>query len=353
MRYATWSRSSGRRRVGALLAVALLLAAACSGDDDDEEPATASAEPEETTTTTIDPSSIAPLTGVAGGDPAALARSALVIKVDNVEQARPQAGLASADIIIEERVEGDVTRLLAVFHSSVPSQVGPVRSTRSTDFELVPMFGRPVYASSGGNTGVMSGLAGVDVIDVGHNRGATGFERESGRRAPHNLMASPDELYDRAGDEASSPPAPVFEYRADGAAAPAGAVPATTVGLSFGGGEVSRFDWDAAQGVWNRSQRGSPHVDVDGTVLSAVNVVVVQISYTFGNGVGTSNPHGISTGEGTAFVFTDGHVIQGTWSRPTPADPFALVDAAGAPIQLSPGRTFIAMPPTGDTVAFS
>lgn len=332
------------------MAFCLLLTAACSGDDDDSaEDDTASAEPEETTTTTIDPSLVAPLTGVVGTDAAALTRSALVVKIDNVEQARPQAGLDDADIIIEEAVEGNVTRLLAVFHSAIPEQVGPVRSTRSTDFDILPMFGRPVYSSSGGNAGVMGGLAGVDVIDVGNNRSGAGFNRESGRAAPHNLMGSPSEFYDQAGDEASTPPTPVFSFR-ETEDLPASATAAASVGFSFGGSEISRFDWDDAAGVWKRSQRGTPHTVVGDTVLDATNIVAIAIDYTFGNPIGMSNPHGITTGEGAATVFVDGHAISGTWSRPSPSDPFVLRDGAGDEILLEPGRTFIELVPSPESV---
>lgn len=331
------------------VAFSLVLSAACSGDDDATDDDTASAEPAETTTTTIDPSLVAPLTGVTGTDAAALGRSALVVKIDNVEQARPQAGLDSADIIFEEQVEGNVTRLVAVFHSSLPELVGPVRSTRSTDFDLLPMFGRPVYASSGGNAGIMGGLAGVDIIDVGHNRNGNGFARERGRSAPHNLMATVADLYAQAGEEANTAPTPVFGFR-DDEADPVTGEPVTSVGFAFGGSEISRFDWNATAAVWERSQRGTPHTVVDGSTLDAVNVVAIDIDYTFGNPVGMSNPHGISTGEGTAMVFLDGQVIRGTWSRATPSDPFTLLDSAGAEILLNPGRTFIELVPTAESV---
>lgn len=345
----SWPR--WRRIIGLATVLCLVLTAACSGDDDDSvDDGTASGEPGETTTTTIDPSLVAPLTGLVQADAASLNRSALVVKIDNVEEARPQAGIDSADIIIEERVEGNVTRLLAVFHSNVPDLVGPVRSTRSTDFDILPMFGRPVYASSGGNNSVMGGLSRVDVLDVGHNRGGTGFNRESGRAAPHNLMGTPAELYERAGDEADAPPAPVFAFRDDDGELPAGATPATTVGLSFGGAEISRFDWSEADGVWQRSQRGTAHTVVGDTTLDAVNVVAIQIDYTSG-GAGQSSPHGVSTGEGTAMVFIDGHMIGGTWSRPSAGDPFELRDDSGSEILLNPGRTFIELVPSAESVA--
>src|SRR5690606_28824069 len=98
------------------------------------------------------------LTGLPGDYGDRLNRAALIVKVDNHEQARPQAGLNQADLVIEERVESNLSRLAAVFHSNDADPVGPVRSTRSTDIDIAALFGRPIYASSGGNDHVLGAL---------------------------------------------------------------------------------------------------------------------------------------------------------------------------------------------------
>ncbi|HEX6421121.1 MAG TPA: DUF3048 domain-containing protein, partial [Acidimicrobiales bacterium] len=105
-------------------------------------------------TTTEPPADVAPLTGLTGDFDGRLDRPALFVKIDNVEEARPPAGLDRADIVIEEQVEGNLSRLAAVFHSTDADPVGPVRSTRTTDIELASLFGRPLFASSGGNASV-------------------------------------------------------------------------------------------------------------------------------------------------------------------------------------------------------
>ncbi|MGV3760677.1 MAG: DUF3048 domain-containing protein, partial [Actinomycetota bacterium] len=208
---------------------------------------------EATTTTVALP--IAPLTGLPSEHGDRLGRPALFVKIDNHEAARPHAGLNQADLVIEERVESNLSRLAAVFHSQDADAVGPVRSTRTTDLDLAVLFGRPIYASSGGNDHVLAALGRADLIDVGHNRGGAGFWREGGRSAPHNLFAATEQLRAKAGEQ-PPPPAPIFAYRPEGAPLPAGAVPAGGVALSFGGPEISRFTWDAARGAWLRSQAG-------------------------------------------------------------------------------------------------
>lgn len=300
----------------------------------------------EATTTTTAPLPRAPLTGVPTEDAQRLGRPALFVKVDNHEAARPHAGLNQADLVIEERVESNLSRLAAVFHSQDAESVGPVRSTRTTDLDLAALLGRPIYASSGGNDHILAALRRANVVDVGHNRGGAGFWRERGRPAPHNLFAATAQLRAKAGEQ-PPPPAPIFAYRPEGAPLPSGAVPAGGVALRFGGPEIARFTWDAGSGTWLRSQGGTPHVDTDGVQLAPANVVVLEIQYRFSNGSRESSPHGITTGEGRALVLTGGHVVEGRWVRPTPGDPLQLLAADGTPIALAPGQTFLELPPPG------
>lgn len=291
---------------------------------------------------------VAPLTGLTGDFDGRLDRPALFVKIDNVEAARPPSGLSAADIVIEEQVEGNLSRLAAVFHSTDADPVGPVRSTRTTDLELVSLFGRPLFASSGGNASVLAQLAEADVVDIGHNVSGEGFERTSDRAAPHNLFTSTPALYDKApDDEDLAPPEPLFAYLDEGEPLPEGATPVGGVSLSFGGSEVSRFTWDETSGTWLREQNGTPHVEADGTQLAPENVVVLEIAYDMSGQLGRSVPHGELTGEGRAVVLTQGHAVEGTWSRASLDDPLILTGAGGETLELTPGRTFLELPPAG------
>lgn len=297
-------------------------------------------------TTTTAPLPVAPLTGVAGDYGDRLAQPALYVKIDNHEQARPQAGLNDADVVIEERVEGNITRLAAVFHSTAADPVGPVRSTRSTDIDLAALFGRPLFASSGGNDGVLGLLRRANVVDVGHNQGGEAFWRQAGRGAPHNLFTTTDGLRAKA-RETPPPPIPIFAFRAPGTPLAAGARPAGGVSLSFGGAEISRFTWDASGETWLRSQLGTPHLDAAGHQVAPRNVVVLEIRYASNGPASQSRPHGITTGEGRALVFTAGNLIEGRWSRPGPNSPLQLLAVDGSPITLTPGQTFLELPSSG------
>ena len=347
-----------------LVALGLVaLVAACGGSDSDDGSEASSTEPEalsfeETTTvaptttttapttteSTIDPARIAPLTGMVVGPEVNLDHPALVLKIDNHPSARPQTGLDQADIVFDLRAEG-VTRFTAVFHSQVPDPVGPVRSSRTSDFDLLSGLDRPLYGSSGGNAIVMGGLASIDAIPV-TNQTRREYFRNGSRPAPHNLYVNATDLFALAADDVSRP-LPWFSYRAPGDALPASAVPSEgEVTVAFKDGPTAGFTWDETSGGWLRRQNGNPHTNADGVPLAPENVVIMVTSYSVSPADATS-PELESTGSGEMLVLTDGHEITGTWQRATPSDKPTLLDATGQPITLTPGRTWVLFPEPG------
>jgi hypothetical protein len=339
------------RRVVALLILTVLLAAACGGGDSDEDavadtstttttteaPTTTTEAP--TTTTEPAPPPTFPLTGepLDGADPE---HPALVVKIDNHPDSRPQWGLNQADIVYEEIVEGRITRLAAVFHSQAPDPVGPIRSARTSDFDILTQLNTPLFANSGGNEGVLSMLNDVDAQSVNVNAEPDLYYRESSRRRPHNLMANSSELMAAAGEEAGTPPQ-LFEYRAPDDALPANAMPVDGVDIDYGGTQVE-YRWDPATGGWQRTQNGTPHVDVDGVQVAPENVIVQFISYGR-SAADAGSPEAELIGEGEVWVLTDGHLIKGVWSRPD-EDSLTTLIVGDETIALTPGSTWIALP---------
>ena len=213
-----------RRRLPSLVlgATALaLVAGACSGDDD--APAAAPTTTATTvattttttratttttsaaTTTTAAPAPVAPLTGLPASDPKSGARPALAVKIDANIDAEPQAGLDVADVVYEEAVEGD-TRYLAIFESTDPGVVGPIRSVRPMDGDILdPLDG--LFAISGGVQGFVDRAAKTTRL---FKEGDPAYYRESSRAAPHNLMGRAAELWGHADGEQA--PQPLFTY---------------------------------------------------------------------------------------------------------------------------------------------
>ncbi|MET0324455.1 MAG: DUF3048 domain-containing protein, partial [Ilumatobacteraceae bacterium] len=275
-----------RRRLGSLaLAGALLsVAAACSGDDDAASDTTAAAvdtteatdvpttdrattttESTTTTSTTLPPTTTdapttttelviprMPLTGV----PLAFGqvppdRPVLAVKIDNVECAhRTQVGLNLADVVFEEIVEGRLTRFAAVFHSQSSDPVGPIRSGRSQDVDMLGGLNSPLLAWSGGNPGVNQVIGESDLINLSSQSGASGYYRGGSCSKPNNLFNTTDGLWAQAPPEAGRP-TPLFAYL-NPDEAPGGAD--ASFGQLMVGSRPVRWDWDAATGTYLRSE---------------------------------------------------------------------------------------------------
>lgn len=331
-----------------------LLASACGGSDEAakskgeelafETTTSTTATPPTTVTTEPElPGTPAPLTGVRTEDVESLARPALIAKIDNAPSARPQVGLDGADLVFDYRAEG-VTRFAAVFHSNLPETIGPVRSSRTADFDIIVGFNKPIYASSGGNDYVMNGLRSLP-IQAMTAQSRNEYFRDNSRPAPHNLFVHPEDLVAAASSD-SQPPTPWFDYRPQGADVADGSVPVEgPVTVNFTGGPKVGFTWDPAEG-WLRTQGGAPHTTADGVQISPDNVVILVTSYRVSS-ADSNSPEVVSVGSGEMFVLTDGHIIAGTWKRASATEPLILVDNLGSPVLLTPGQTWILWPESG------
>jgi hypothetical protein len=296
------------------------------------------------TTTTVPPVARVPLTGVPlapGESPPD--RSAMVVKIDNVGAARPQTGLNQADIVFEEIVEGRATRFAAVFHSQGSNPVGPIRSGRTQDVDLLSGLGQPIFVWSGGNPGVFDAITRAQFHSI-NNTGpvpATGFFR-SNRPKPHNLYHNTDVLWQQL-TWAIGRPAPLFSYVEPGAAVAGD--PRSWLTVKMGNNPV-RWDYDAASDTYLRSQGGAPHQLTDGRA-TADNVVVLVTDYR-PSAVDRRSPEAVTVGRGIAFVMSDGRLQTGVWHRDAKTDPINLSTPEGAPLLIAPGRTWVELADTVD-----
>ncbi|MFM2079312.1 MAG: hypothetical protein RJA49_3202 [Actinomycetota bacterium] len=285
------------------------------------------------TTTTLPPP-VQPLTGLPLKDPALLARVALVVKVSNDRGARPQTGLNDADIVFEAWGAGP-TRFATIWHSKDADFVGPIRSCREQDVNLVGEFNHAVFACSGGNAGNINLLRNSDLLLITEGKGP-GWELDPNKHRPHKTHANTAFLRSNAPDRKG--PEQQFHYRALGQKA-------------IGGQVMNGFDlqmqqvfvqWrhDTKTDTYVRFQDGGPHTLANGHQVSTDNVIITWLAYEPSHTDGRS-PNGTTTGKGKALVFTGGRMITGTWKRAHREDPFEFTDTKHKPVLLKPGRTFI------------
>lgn len=343
-------RTAPPRRVLTLLAVIAVAASACAGDDKKAGDARSGSK-DEVAPTTIAPRP-APLTGLILADGSVADRPAVVVKVDNGPEARPQAGLDKADVIIEEKVEGAITRFLVVFHSEDVELVGPVRSVRSTDAPIVSAFGG-VFAFAGGIPAFVAAAKRAPVTVVSEQTQADAFKLRADKRRPYKTYASSERLRGLAGTH-SQPPPRLFEFLGQGQPfAPAGAAPATQATVVFGGRTRAGWDYDPASRLWRRSTNGTPHLTEGGAHLAFTNVIIQRTAYrvtSFTDVSGTKVDEAEVVGSGDAVILSAGMQVPARWSKPSPSAVTTYTDAAGAPIRLNPGRTWIALPPTAAAI---
>lgn len=325
-----------RRSLSSFAAIAVfgVVAAACGGGDatDTAEVSTTVAAVE---TTVVDQGPIYPLLGTEATDEAVLARPAMVVKIDNHPKARPQMGLNEADIVFEENVE-KLTRFAAVFHSVGSDPVGPIRSGRFQDINLVGSLNQPLFVWSGGNAKVTNAIRNSDLVDLSYtvaNKDG-GFARDSDRPAPHNLIAETTKLWTLA-PAGSVAPQKQFEYRTESDANASTSEAVDGFRLSMDGVKV-QWTWSSEVSEWLRVQDSTPHVDANDVQISVPNVIVLEVEYS-----NTYSPVSKTIGSGKAYVFTNGVVYVGSWERTDRLGVYVIRDSAGAPIKLTPGQTFI------------
>jgi hypothetical protein len=293
---------------------------------------------------------IAPLTGVPVIPEQAdlLTRPAVVVKIENSNQSRPQTGLELADVVIEELVEGGITRFLAVFHSQIPGEVGNVRSARNVDADLVPAFGAAM-AFSGAAGPTLQRLTAAGILQRTHDHGHRGFYRAGHRRAPHNVYLR---LADMVGDLATAGVGPpnVVPWIFD-PAVPAGA-PGREVIVPMSGRVTAGWHFDDAHGVYRRTHNGAPHTVTGELQIGAATVAVVQVRTHQGaccDASGTALTETTVVGEGPVFIFRNGVAFEGRWVKPTPGEQFQFYGPDDSPIPLQPGKVWIELSPNRPT----
>ena len=325
----------------AVVAALALFVSACGGTESKAATPKRTTTTEATTTTVAVPT--APLTGLPDPSAASHGRPALSVKVENTDAARPQAGIDQADVVYEEVVEGDITRFVAIFNSTVPAVIGPVRSVRAEDPNIVWPIGG-IFAYSGGAQVNVDAINAAPVHAVDESSAGNAMVRnqqdQPPRDAPHNLYGLGQPLFDLGGDP--KPPPALFQYVANGAP------PVTGQGVinfhvGFQAGYDPTWTWVAATGAWARAIDGVPQTVVGGAPIAPANVVVQFTQYT-------GEAEGQTVGEGDVWVFTDGVLRTGRWVRPDKTQPAKYVDSAGNPIPLRPGKTWVELLPVGSAV---
>jgi Protein of unknown function (DUF3048) N-terminal domain/Protein of unknown function (DUF3048) C-terminal domain len=273
------------------------------------------------------------------GEPVRSLNRVLAVKIDNIVDARPQTGLTHADIVYVLPVEGGLSRLLAIFSSHYPPVIGPVRSAREDDLELLRQFGRPAFAYSGATATLLPYIHRTARIVNLYSGITGGYYRDTSRVAPYNLYAHTPRLLRQARTASR----------------------AADIGFRFGppppGGKVTRaasvaypaakfrFTWSAAKGRWLVTMDGTPAKTSDGGRLSAATVVIQYTTVRTSRFLeyGKPPPYAESTGSGTALVLRDGKAWTTHWSRPDASGGTTFTTPSGQRMTFAQGQVWVVL----------
>jgi hypothetical protein len=328
---------SARMFAGIILSGSLLLAG-CGGDDKGGEKK--SEEPEAAPSAAVEVPATWPLTGlqVPDGQNVEKQHPVMVLKMDNTASSAPQVGLSKADLVVEELVEGGVTRLAAFYYSKIPGDVGPVRSMRASDIGIVaPVKGAMVTSGAAAVTiGRIQG-AGIEFFQ----EGAKGFYRDSGRSAPYNLFTDMSKTATLAKGKAARPD----DYLPWGTAAdlPKGQK-ATSIAASFSGGHTTNWVF-RDKGYVNENTFAADGDEFPADSVLVLRVKVGDAGYT--DPAGNPVPETKFEGKGAALLFHQGRLVRGTWAKKNLKAPIQLTTKAGK-LLVPAGKTWIELVPEGN-----
>jgi hypothetical protein len=271
-------------------------------------------------------------------DPSTNKRPVTAVMIENSTDARPQSGLGQAGVVFEAIAEGGITRFLALYQDTAPGSVGPIRSARPYYLQWELGFDA-AYAHVGGSPEALADIKAWGVRDLDQFGNGGSYQRISSRAAPHNVYTSIDRLNQL--EAAKGYTTSTFTGFARKAAAPSKQPTARGINLTLSGALYNvHYDYDAATNTYKRSEAGAPHIDANtNTQISPTVVVALVMPY----GLESDGHHSdySTIGSGPAYVFQDGIATVGQWAKTGNTNQFVFTDAAGKPLLLDPGQTWL------------
>jgi len=269
----------------------------------------------------------------------------LVVKIDDTNMAHPQIGLEDADVVYIEQVEGGLTRLAAVFASKIPVRVGPVRSARISDIDILSQYGRVAFAYSGAQRKLLPVIAAANLEDLGaQHESSKIFTTDPNRIAPYAMVLRADLLMQKIVDEnlqVDSAKSVGFVFGDN----PEGGIPTQKVIINWPAATYSA-EWSEKEFRWLLSHNGKLNVADSGVVLGATTLIIQMVKISpseYGDKFGGVTPLSETIGTGKAYVLRDGELFATTWNRPFTDSGTSFTLPDGSPMFFAPGQVWVAL----------
>jgi hypothetical protein len=280
------------------------------------------------------------ISGLPGGD-----GPVLVVKIDDTPEAHPQIGLEDADIVYIEQVEGGLTRLAAVFSSKIPQKIGPVRSARISDIDLLAQYGHVGFAYSGVQKKMRPVINAANIEDLGaQNHSSTIYTNDVTRNPPYAMVLRADLLLQfvkvkNLNLDTSKDMGWNFGDVASGGKA------ISSVHLSWPASSYDAY-WSAQEGRWLLDHSHLPDLAASGVQLGPKMLVIQIVSITdsiYKDKVGGVTPFSASVGSGNGFILRDGKYFAATWTRPDASSGTTWKSMDGSEISFAKGQIWVAL----------
>ena len=269
----------------------------------------------------------------------------LAVKIDDTNMAHPQIGVENADVVYIEQVEGGLTRLAAIFSSEIPSRIGPVRSARISDIDILSQYGRVAFAYSGAQRKLLPVIDAANLEDLGaQHESSKIYTTDPKRVQPYAMVLRADLLMQKIVEEKLA----VDKAKSVGFTfgdLPEGGVPMQKVVINWPAATYSA-EWSPEESRWLLSHNNKPNMSDSGVVLGATTLIIqmVEISPSeYGDKFGGVTPLSKTVGSGKAYVLRDGAMFETTWNRafPDSGTTFSLAD--GSAMNFAPGQVWVAL----------
>ncbi len=269
----------------------------------------------------------------------------LVVKIDDTVSAHPQIGLEDADVIYIEQAEGGTTRLAAIFSSTIPTRIGPVRSARISDIELLAQYGHVAFAYSGAQKKLLPVIASANLQDLGAQvQSPIIYTTDPNRRQPFAMVLRADLLMQKVVEKGYQ----ITQSKNMGwqfGEAPAGGTPITSVKVLWPANFYTAT-WSKVEKRWHLSHLGKLSVAESGKVLGATTFVIQNVSITpsiYYDEAGGVTPFSATVGSGSGYILRDGQSFKAKWSRISPEDGTQWTLADGREINFAAGQIWVAL----------
>jgi len=264
------------------------------------------------------------------------------VMIENTDDARPQSGLSQAGVVFEALTEGGITRFMALYQGENPSSIGPIRSARPYYLQWALGFDAAV-AHDGGSSDALQDFTSWNVKDLNEMYNGSYYQRIDSREAPHNLYSSMSQL--NALEQTKGWTTSKYTGFVRKTASPSKTPNATSITLNPSYADFSvQYKYDATNNAYLRSEDGSPMMDAGTNTQVEPKVVIAMVVPWSQGALDTSGAYYsvyADIGSGQVYIFQDGTVTTGTWTKSSMTGQITFTNASGQTIGLDPGQTWI------------